>query len=140
MQVGALALKSQVEIPRVSVDCEVDMTSVVRQREALKAEFEKKFRLRPTYTHMILWAIARAMTEEKHEGFRGRLTPAADRLLVDAGVNVGFAAVGPNENLFSPVVKGAQTMTFIDFARRIHELTEKVRSGDVHSSTCRARR
>ncbi len=46
MQVGALALKSQMEIPRVSVDCEVDMTELVKQREAMKSEFETKFRLR----------------------------------------------------------------------------------------------
>ena len=134
MQVGALALKSQLEIPRVSVECEVDMTSVVRQREVLKAEFETKYRIRPTYTHMILWAIAQAMNSERHEGFRGRLTPTADRLLVEDSVNLGFAAVGPKENLFSPVVKGAEKLSFIDFARRIHDLTEKVRSGDVHSS------
>ena len=134
MQVGALALKSQLEIPRVSVDCEVDMTGVARQREALKSEFETKFRLRPTYTHMILWAIARAMHDERHEGFRGRLAPSSDRLLVDESVNVGFAAVGPHENLYSPVVKGAEKLSFIDFARRIHDLTEKVRSGEIHSS------
>ncbi len=134
MQVGALALKSQLEIPRVSVECEVDMTAVAQQRDALKSDFEKKFRLRPTYTHVLMWAIAHAMMDEKHEGFRGRLAPGADRLLVEESVNVGFAAVGPHENLFSPVLKGAEKLSFVELARRVHDLTEKVRHGDVHSA------
>lgn len=133
MQVGALALKSQHEIPTVSVDCEVDLTNVSRQREALKKDFEIKFKLRPTYTHLILWSMVRAMMNEKHEGFRGHLSPAADRLLIEPHVSVGFAAVGPKESLYSPVVKNADTMTFMAFVRRIHELTEIVRSGNIAS-------
>ncbi|HLX59663.1 MAG TPA: thiamine pyrophosphate-dependent enzyme [Planctomycetota bacterium] len=134
MQVGALALKSQLEIPRVSVECEVDMTSLVKQRDALRAEFESKLQMRPTYTHMLLWAISRAMMDERHQGFRGRLAPGADKLFVDEAVNIGFAAVGPHENLYSPVLKGAQKMSFLELARQIHALTEKVRHGDVHTT------
>ena len=134
MQVGALALKSQLEIPRVSVECEVDMTDTVKQRNALKTDFETKFRLRPTFTHFLLWALTRSMMEERHEGFRGRLAPAADRLLVGEGVHVGFAAVGPHENLYTPVIKNAQKMGFVEFARHIQELTEKVRKGDMLAS------
>lgn len=134
LQVGALALKSQHEIPTVSVECEVDLTDVAKQRDAHKAEFEKKFRLRPTYTHLILWAMQKALMQEQHEGFRGRLSPAADRLLIEPHANIGFAAVGPQENLFSPVVKNADTLTFMDFVKRIHELTEKVRAGRVEST------
>ncbi|HYG76434.1 MAG TPA: thiamine pyrophosphate-dependent enzyme [Planctomycetota bacterium] len=133
LQVGALALKSQHEIPTVSVECEADLTELSRQREALKKEFETKHKLRPTFTHLILWSVVRAMMDEKHEGFRGHLSPAADRLIIEPHVNVGFAAVGPKESLYSPVVKNADTMSFIEFARRIHELTEVVRSGNVAS-------
>jgi pyruvate/2-oxoglutarate dehydrogenase complex dihydrolipoamide acyltransferase (E2) component len=134
MQVGALALKSQLEIPTVSVECEVDLTQVVRQREALKVQFEKTLKFRPTYTHMILWSLVRAMLDPKHEGFRGRLTPAADKLLVEKHVNIGFAAVGPNENLYSPVIKNADSLKFIELAKRVHEMTEKVRAGEINSA------
>ena len=134
MQVGALALKSQREIPTVSVESEVDLTDVVRQREPLKAAFEKAHGVRATYTHLILWAMCRAMMDEKHEGFRGRLSPGADKLSIEPHVNIGFAAVGPNESLYSPVLKNADTLTFVEFSRRIHELTEKVRSGNIAAS------
>jgi len=134
LQVGALALKSQHEIPTVSVECEVDLTEVWDQREKLKKEFEQKHGIKATYTQFILWAMVHAMLEPKHEGFRGRLTPAADKLLLDDNANVGFAAVGPGESLYSPVVKKANAMTFPEFARRMQELTEKVRAGQVQSS------
>jgi pyruvate dehydrogenase E2 component (dihydrolipoamide acetyltransferase) len=134
LQVGALAMKSQLEIPTVSVECEVDMTEVVKQREALKKQFETTLKLKPTYTHLILWSLVRAMKSEPHEGFRGRLTPGGEKLLIESHVNVGFAAVGPRESLYSPVIKRADTMTFGEFARRMQELTEKVRAGNIGSA------
>jgi len=134
MQVGSLALKSQHEIPTVNVECEVDLTAASRQREALRTQFESRFGLRPTYTHLILWSLVRAMMEERHEGFRGRLNSACDRLLVEPHVNAGFAAVGPKESLYSPVVKNADTMSFIEFVRCVYGLTEKVRAGAISAA------
>ena len=134
MQVGALALKSQSEIPTVSVECEVDMTRIARQREALKDEFETKAGLRPTYTHLLLWAISRAMQTDRHQGFRGHLSPAHDKLLVDDAVNIGFAAVGPHENLYSPVVRNAEKLTLIELCQKVQELTDHVRKGEIHAA------
>ena len=134
MQVGALAMKSQLEIPTVSVECEVDMTELALQRDALKSQFESKYKLKPTYTHFILWCMVRAMMDNNHEGFRGRLAPSGDRLFIDPNVNVGFAAVGPAESLYSPVIKNADTFGFVEFAHRVHALTEKVRAGAIGST------
>jgi 2-oxoisovalerate dehydrogenase E1 component len=133
-QVGALALKSQLEIPTVDVECEADITKLVRDREATKDNFELEHGFRPTYTHFILWAMIQAMKDPKHEGFRGRLSLNGDTLLVTNQINVGFAAVGPEENLFSPVVKGAEAMDFVALSKRMQELTEKVRAGNVESA------
>ncbi|HYF52186.1 MAG TPA: thiamine pyrophosphate-dependent enzyme [Planctomycetota bacterium] len=134
LQVGALALKSQHEIPTVSVECEVDLTEVWNQREKLKKEFDSKHGVKATYTQFILWSMVHAMLDPKNEGFRGRLTPAADRLLIDENVNVGFAAVGPGESLYSPVIKKANALKFPEFAKRMQELTEKVRAGQVQAA------
>jgi 2-oxoisovalerate dehydrogenase E1 component len=134
IQVGALALKSQLEIPTVDVECEADVTDLVKQRETLKDEFVKRYKLKPTYTHFILWAMLEALRNPAHEGFRGRLSPAGDALLIESHINVGFAAVGPEENLYSPVVKQAEAMTFPNFAKRVQELTEKVRAGSINSA------
>ena len=134
IQVGALALKSQLEIPTVDVECEADLTELVKQREATKDAFVAKHKLKPTYTHFILWALVQAMKDPKHSGWRGRLSPAGDALLVDPHVNVGFAAVGPGENLYSPAVKNADTLGFPAFAKKVQELTEKVRAGKLEAA------
>ena len=134
IQVGALALKSQLEIPTVDVECEADVTALVKQREALKDEFVKRHALKPTYTHLILWAMLEALRNPAHEGFRGRLNAAGDALLIDSHITLGFAAVGPEENLYSPAVKNAEAMNFPQFAKRVQELTEKVRAGSVNSA------
>lgn len=130
IQVGALAFKSQREIPTVSVETEADITPLSEQRKALQASLN----LRVTFTHLILWAMIDAMKQEKHEGFRGRLDSSAEVLLVAPHVNVGFAAVGPGEDLYSPVIKEANRLSFVELARRAQELTESVRTGSINAA------
>ena len=74
------------------------------------------------------------MREERHEGFRGRLGAHHEILLVTPHVNVGFAALGPQDDLFSPVIKEANRLTFIDLVKRAQELTESVRTGSINSA------
>ncbi len=134
VQVGALALKSQLEIPTVDVECEADVTELVKQREATKDAFVAKHKLKPTYTHFILWALVEAMKSTQHAAWRGRLTSSGDALQIDPHVNVGFAAVGPSENLYSPAVKQADALDFPAFVRKVQELTDKVRSGKLEAA------
>jgi 2-oxoisovalerate dehydrogenase E1 component len=132
LQVGALALKSQNEIPTVHVETEADVTSLVRVREQLKAK-NPGTKL-PTYTHCILWALVQTMKEAKHEGFRGHVDAQGDKLLVAPHASVGFAAVGPNDDLYSPVIKDASRITFPLLVSRAQELTESVRTGSIHAA------
>jgi 2-oxoisovalerate dehydrogenase E1 component len=132
LQVGALAVKSLHEIPAVSVECEVDVTQVVRDREALRSEFVKQWGVQVSYTHIILWAMAQALKEERNEGFRGRLDEKAERLLISPNVTLGLAIVGRNEDLYSPVLRRADQMSLHDIVRRVKELTKAVREGQVN--------
>ncbi len=133
LQVGALALKSQSEIPTVSVETEADVTSLVAQRKQVQNDVEKKHNAHLTLTHLILWSLVQAMRTEQHEGFRGHLDPDSESLWVSEHVSVGFAAVGPNEDLFSPVVKEADRLKFIDLVKRVQQLTESVRTGSINT-------
>ncbi|MCW8129929.1 MAG: 2-oxo acid dehydrogenase subunit E2 [Planctomycetota bacterium] len=130
IQVGALAFKSQREIPTVSVETEADITPLAEQRKALPASLK----LRVTFTHLILWAMVDSMKKDRHEGFRGRLDATGEVLLVAPHASVGFAAVGPGDDLYSPVVKEASRLTFVELVRRTQELTESVRTGSINAS------
>ena len=132
LQVGALAVKSLHEIPAVSVECEVDVTRVARDREELRGEFVKQWGVQVSYTHLILWAMAQAVKEERNEGFRGRLDEKAERLLISPNVTLGLAIVGRNEDLYSPVLRRADQMSLHDIVRRVKDLTKAVREGQVN--------
>lgn len=133
LQVGSLALKSQLEIPTVDVDAEADISALFRQRKELQPEIEAKLNVHVTFTHLILWALVKAMQEDAHEGFRGHLDAGSESLWVDPHVNVGFAAVGPDQDLFSPVIQGADQLAFVDLVKRVQELTESVRTGSINT-------
>ena len=132
LQVGALAVKSLHEIPAVSVECEADVTRVAQAREELRAEFVKRWGVQVSYTHLILWAMAQALKEERNEGFRGRLDEKAERLLISPNVTLGLAIVGRNEDLYSPVLRRADQMSLHDIVRRVKDLTKAVREGQVN--------
>ncbi|MBI3829460.1 MAG: 2-oxo acid dehydrogenase subunit E2 [Planctomycetes bacterium] len=134
IQVGALAFKSQREIPTVSVETEADITPLAEQRHALQQEIETRLKVHVTFTHLILWAMIDAMKSERHEGFRGRLDPTGEVLLVAPHVNVGFAAMGPHDDLYSPAIKEANRLSFVELVRRAQELTESVRTGSINAS------
>ncbi|GMV82966.1 MAG: hypothetical protein AMXMBFR7_41500 [Planctomycetota bacterium] len=133
LQVGALALKSQLEIPTVSVETEVDVTELSRQRGEFKREIQERHGIHVTYTHLILWSVVQAMQEESYSGFRGRLNATADALLVDPHVHVAFAAEGHHNDLFNPCIKKAERLNFVELVRRAGELTESVRSGSINT-------
>jgi len=132
LQVGILALKSRTEIPEVSIDLEADLTGLAVQRETLQAEMERAWGLHVSYTHLLLWAMVQALKDARNEGFRGRLDANGERLLIAPIVNVGFAVVGRHEDLFSPVIKRAETMTLRHLVRRAHELSTAVRKGAIN--------
>jgi len=134
LQVGALAMKSLREIPTVNVETEVDITALSEQRKTLQQEIEPRLRVHATYTHLILWALIEAMKKTRHEGFRGRLDPSGHVLLVSPHVNIGFAATGPGEDLYSPVIKEANRLGFVELVRRVQELTESVRTGSINAA------
>lgn len=132
LQVGALAVKSQHEIPAVSVECEVDLTIVAGDRETLRSDFVNRWGVQVSYTHLIIWAMAQALKEERNEGFRGRLDAKAERLLIAPYATLGLAIVGRNEDLYSPVLRRADQMSLFEIVRRVQELTKAVRQGQVN--------
>jgi pyruvate/2-oxoglutarate dehydrogenase complex dihydrolipoamide acyltransferase (E2) component len=132
LQVGALGVKSLHEIPTVSVQTEVDITELADERDKMRQIFTREWGVHVSYTHLVLWAIIQALKEDRNEGFRGRLDAAAERLLISPYVNVGLAVVGRNEDLYSPVIKGAERMRLKDVVLRVQALTESVRAGNVN--------
>ncbi len=121
------------DIPHFSVTAEVDMSEAVRLKGAL--EQAGTFEAPVTYTHMVLKAVARALT--RHSRLNASYRDGA--LEVHAEVNLGMA-VSVEDGLIVPVIRRADERSLGDLAaeaRRLVALTKQGRfaSADLTGGT-----
>lgn len=140
MQIGALAVQSRVTVPHASVDFEVDVTDTEGERRRRKAELAAWTGGPVTVTHLVMWALVHSLLEERHAGFRGRLSPEGNALVVGPHADIGFAAVSDQGDLFTPVIHEADRFSFPALAGRMRELTvaareNTLRTHEMHGAT-----
>lgn len=111
--------------PHVTSFFEVDMTAVVRHREANKRRFAEKG-IALTYTAYFLAAIVAGLKE----------APLANARFTDAGIIVHRrihlgVAVSLRDGLVVPVLRDADEKNLQGLARALNDLVEKARSGNL---------
>lgn len=113
--------------PHVSTFAEADVTELVRWRERIKADFEKKEGFKLTYTPVFVKVIARALREFPLLNS----SVEDDKIIIKKFINIGVAVALPNGNLIVPVVKNADQYNLLGLARAIHDLAERARHGQL---------
>ena len=109
--------------PHVHTVYKVDMTRIVKIREREKAGFERTNGVKLTYMPFIAAAVVEAL----------RKFPVVNASLVDGAIhyhqniNLGIA-VALEWGLIVPVVKEAETLSFLGLARAIADLAERART------------
>ncbi len=109
--------------PHVHTVYKVDMTRVVKIREREKAGFERANGVKLTFMPFIAAAVVEAL----------RKFPIVNASLVDGAIhyhqniNLGIA-VALEWGLIVPVVKEAETLSFLGLARSIADLAERART------------
>jgi 2-oxoglutarate dehydrogenase E2 component (dihydrolipoamide succinyltransferase) len=112
--------------PHVTAVFEADFTAVAAHRAAHKGAFAAK-NANLTYTPYFVAACAEAM----------KVVPAVnarwfdDRIEIYEDVNVGVGVALGEKGLIVPVIRRAQTLSLIDVAARLTELTAKARDGQL---------
>ena len=117
-------LESKMTSPHVHSVEEVDMTPLVKFREAFKKEFKAQEGFSLTYTHFIMYAIIQGLKEFP-------LVNASlerDNIIVKKEINLGCAVAVPGNGLMVPVIKGADGLNVTGLARTTHELAMKARA------------
>jgi pyruvate dehydrogenase E2 component (dihydrolipoamide acetyltransferase) len=114
------------EAARVTLFADVDVTDLVRLRQAKAAEWERRFGLKPSYTDLIHLAVARALREEPR--INCRLDGQVVRVRQE--VNLSFA-VDLGEGLVAVVIKDADKKSLGDLARMARDLAERARTGKL---------
>jgi 2-oxoglutarate dehydrogenase E2 component (dihydrolipoamide succinyltransferase) len=112
--------------PHVTAMFEANLSAVIAHRDAHKAEFERQG-ANLTFTAYFVAASATAMTGAP--AINGRWFE--DRIEIYDDVNVGVGMALGEKGLIVPVIGRAQTLSLLDIARRLTELTEKARAGKL---------
>ncbi len=110
--------------PHVNSIDEIDMTSLVKQREKIKNEFKKREGINLTYSHFVLYAIAQALKELPLVNS----SVDGDNIVVKKDINLGCAVAVPGNGLVVPVIKNAGDLNLTGLARQVDILANKART------------
>jgi len=113
--------------PHVTNVIEVDVTKLVRWREANKEEFKKREGISLTYMPVIAEATAKALKDYP------RINSSVDgyNIIEKKHINVGFAVSLDNGNLIVPVIKDADRLSISGLAASIDTMAKKARANKL---------
>ena len=118
--------RSATEIPQAWSLVEVDVSGLVRRREALREEFRRREGINLTYLPFTVKAVAEALRENPilNSSWGG------DCIILKRRINIGVAVAAP-DGLVVPVVRDADTLSVADLAKAMDSLTERARGGNL---------
>jgi 2-oxoglutarate dehydrogenase E2 component (dihydrolipoamide succinyltransferase) len=102
----------------------VDMTHIVALRERIKDEFEKRFRVKMTYTTVVLFVTSRVLRQFPNIN----ASVYGSNLLLRKDVSIGCAVALQDESLVVPVVRDADQKTFPQIAQDLDRLIKLART------------
>ncbi len=122
--IAANMVRSASEIPAAWSITEVDVSGLVRRREAVKDAFRQREGVNITYLAFVVKAVAQSLKENPllNSSWDG------DAILLKKRVNIGIAVAAP-DGLVVPVILDADTLSVAGIAKRVADLTQRARQG-----------
>lgn len=120
--VGRRVSRSHREIPPISLTAHIDMTGILRLRKGI----EKKAGQKPSFDAFFVMAAATTMRKFAH--FRSRLDQ--EHVIESDASNIGVA-IGVDQQLFVPVVHGADVKGLSTIDAEIRALAAKAGAGTL---------
>lgn len=115
---------SKLTSPHVNSASEIDMTHLVKYRESIKDDFQRREGFKITYTPFIMRAIILALKDFP----KVNASVDGDNIVVHKDINLGCAVAVPGDGLVVPVVKHADSLSMIGLCRAVNDLANKARS------------
>jgi len=113
--------------PHVTTFVEADLTEMVRWRNKIKEEFQKKHNEKLTFTPLFIEAVARAIVDFPmiNSSLDGK------NIIVKSAINIGMATALPSGNLIVPVIKNANKKNLLELASEINSLSIKAKKNQL---------
>ena len=122
--IAANMKRSASEIPAAWSITEVDVSGLVRRREALRDDFQRREGVNLTYLHFVIKAVAESLRENPLLNSSW----ADDAIILKKRINIGIAVAAP-DGLVVPVLGDADTLSVAGIAVRASDLTARARQG-----------
>ena len=106
---------------------EVDVTNIVKWREKVKTDFEKREGEKLTFTPIFMEAVAKALRD--YPGLN--ISIDGDFIIKKKNINLGMAAALPNGNLIVPVIKNADQLNLVGMAKAVNDLGNRAKLGKL---------
>ena len=119
--------ESKTTIPHAATKIGIDVTALVRVRSVLKNQWINEKGFCPTPFAFTAFAAVKAIANHGliNSSFYG------SHIAGFADCNLAVTMEVADKGLMAPVIHKAQTMSFWEFAKILHELTQKAKAGDV---------
>ena len=118
--------QSASQIPHAWSMVEVDVSNAVRNREAIRAEFQKREGIDLT----LLPFVIKAVVESLKENPLLNSTWAEDKIIVKKRIHIGVA-VAATEGLVVPVIHNADSLSIAGLNRALRDLADRARQGKL---------
>jgi len=130
-RMGKLIAKHMVDSLQTSAHVqsfvEVDVTAVVKWREKVKDEFQKREGEKITFTPIFMEAIAKAIRDFPMMN----VSVDGDKVIKHQDINLGMAAALEDGNLIVPVIKKADQLNLVGMTKAVNDLARRSRAGKL---------
>jgi 2-oxoglutarate dehydrogenase E2 component (dihydrolipoamide succinyltransferase) len=131
-RMGKLISKHMVDSLRTSAHVqsfvEVDVTAVVKWREKVKEEFQKREGEKITFTPIFMVAIAKAIRDFPLMN----ISVDGDKVIKHKDINLGMAAALEDGNLIVPVIRRADQLNLVGMTKAVNDLARRSRAGKLN--------
>ena len=113
--------------PHVTSFVEADVTGIVNWRERVKADFQKRYGEKITYTPIFIEAVVKAIKDFPMVN----VSVDGSTIVVKKNINIGMAAALPSGNLIVPVIKDADHLSLLGMTKAVNDLAGRARENKL---------
>lgn len=113
--------------PHVTSFVEVDVTNIVKWRDKVKKNFEKRENEKITFTPLFIEAVVKAIKDFPMIN----VSVDGTKIIIKKNINIGMAAALPSGNLIVPVIKNADRLNLLGLTKTVNDLANRARANKL---------
>lgn len=113
--------------PHVTSYVEADVTNIVKWRNRIKNDFQKREGEKITFTPIFIQAIAKAIKDFPNIN----ISVSGENIIKRKDINIGMAAALPSGNLIVPIIKKADQLNLLGLTKTVNDLANRARENKL---------